>query len=107
MIRQQISECERREEEFTVLLMDLDNFKQVNDQLGHLAGDSVLCVVAERLRESLPRAGFAARWGGDEFIVVLPGLGRRVEQVRLLADQLRATLCLPMKLDDGVGQAGR
>ena len=94
------------EGELALLFLDLDHFKDVNDQLGHLTGDTVLCIVAERLRECLPRSAFAARWGGDEFIVVLPGLGRRVEQVRLVADQLRAALCMPIRLDDGTVRIG-
>jgi diguanylate cyclase (GGDEF)-like protein len=92
--------------ELALLFLDLDHFKEVNDQLGHLNGDSVLRQVAERLRENLPRSAFSARWGGDEFIVVLPGMGRRVEQVRLVAEQLRAALCMPMRLDGGVIRVG-
>jgi diguanylate cyclase (GGDEF)-like protein len=92
--------------ELALLFLDLDDFKEVNDQFGHLAGDSVLCVVADRLRETLPRIGFAARWGGDEFIVVLPGMGRRLEQVRVIAEQVRAALCLPIRLDKGVVRIG-
>jgi diguanylate cyclase (GGDEF)-like protein len=92
--------------ELALLFLDLDDFKEVNDQFGHLAGDQVLCVVADRLRETLPRIGFAARWGGDEFIVVLPGMGRRVEQVRIIAEQVRAALCLPIRLDKGVVRIG-
>jgi diguanylate cyclase (GGDEF)-like protein len=91
--------------ELALLFLDLDEFKEVNDQHGHLAGDAVLRVVAERLRESLPRAGFAARWGGDEFIVVLPGLGR-IEQVRMVAEKLRAELCVPIRLEDGTLRVG-
>ncbi len=91
--------------ELALLFLDLDDFKEVNDQHGHLAGDSVLSIVADRLRETLPRAAFAARWGGDEFIVVLPGMGR-VEQVRLVAEQVRAALCIPIRLDDGVVRTG-
>ncbi len=92
--------------ELALLFLDLDHFKEVNDQFGHLSGDAVLRLVADRLRESLPRSAFAARWGGDEFIVVLPGMGRRVEQVRHVAEQLRASLCLPMRLDGGVVRVG-
>ncbi|MFT3956124.1 MAG: EAL domain-containing protein [Piscinibacter sp.] len=91
--------------ELALLFLDLDEFKEVNDQHGHLAGDAVLKVVAERLRENLPRAGFAARWGGDEFIVVLPGLGR-IEQVRMVAEKLRAELCVPIRLEDGTVRVG-
>jgi diguanylate cyclase (GGDEF)-like protein len=92
--------------ELALLFLDLDHFKEVNDQFGHLSGDSVLRQVAERLRENLPRSAFSARWGGDEFIVVLPGMGRRVEQVRLVAEQLRAALCMPMRLEGGVVRVG-
>ena len=93
-------------DELALLFLDLDDFKEVNDQFGHLAGDAVLCMVAERLRETLPRVGFAARWGGDEFIVVLPGMGRKIEPVRLIAEQLRAALCLPIRHEKGIVRIG-
>ena len=56
-----------------VVLMDIDRFKSVNDRHGHVAGDAVLAVVAERLRSELPRPGFVARFGGEEFLAVIPG----------------------------------
>lgn len=93
------------ESELALLFLDLDKFKEINDQLGHLAGDAVLRVVAERLRECLPRSAFAARWGGDEFIVVLPGLGR-IEQVRMVAEKVRAELLVPIRLEDGTVRVG-
>jgi diguanylate cyclase len=92
--------------ELALLFLDLDDFKEVNDQFGHMAGDAVLCIVAERLRETLPRIGFAARWGGDEFIVVLPGMGRKIEPVRLIAEQVRAALCLPIRHEKGIVRIG-
>ncbi len=92
-------------DELALLFLDLDDFKDVNDQHGHLAGDVVLRVVAERLRECLPRSAFAARWGGDEFIVVLPGLGR-VEQVRMVAEKIRQELCVPIRLEAGTVRVG-
>jgi len=91
--------------ELALLFIDLDKFKEINDQLGHLAGDAVLRVVAERLRETLPRSGFSARWGGDEFIVVLPGLGR-VEQVRMVAEKICQELSVPIRLDSGTVRVG-
>jgi two-component system, cell cycle response regulator len=74
--------------QLSVLLLDIDRFKQVNDTRGHAAGDEVLRVVAGRLREAVGTGGVAGRWGGEEFLVVLPGtaaveaaaLGERVRQ---------------------------
>ena len=62
----------------SVLLIDLNDFKQVNDTLGHLAGDAVLTAVADRLRSCVRVGDTAARLGGDEFAVVLPDTGELV-----------------------------
>lgn len=56
-----------------LLMMDLDGFKEVNDTLGHAAGDALLCHVAEQIRQVCTDAIIAARLGGDEFIILLPG----------------------------------
>ncbi|MFF5231464.1 diguanylate cyclase domain-containing protein [Dactylosporangium sp. NPDC000521] len=63
-----------------VLLVDLDGFKMINDTHGHHAGDAVLVAVAERLAASVPAGGTAARIGGDEFAVLLPGSGARAAE---------------------------
>jgi PAS domain-containing protein len=57
-----------------ILFMDLDQFKQVNDTLGHAVGDMLLCKVASRLSEVLSKDALVARFGGDEFAILLPGL---------------------------------
>jgi len=57
-----------------VLFIDLDHFKQINDSLGHAAGDQVLCEAAARLGNAIRRNDTAARLGGDEFAIVLPDL---------------------------------
>lgn len=60
-----------REEEAAVIFFDLDDFKRVNDMLGHEAGDFILANVGERLRELLPKQAVIGRYGGDEFVVFL------------------------------------
>ncbi len=57
-----------------VALVDLDWFKQVNDNFGHLVGDRVLQRVVELLQDGLPEEAFCARFGGEEFVLVLPGI---------------------------------
>ena len=55
-----------------MLLLDIDHFKRVNDSYGHPAGDLVLCAFADRLRAELRAADIAGRWGGEEFLVIMP-----------------------------------
>ena len=82
-----------------VLFMDLDRFKAVNDSLGHPAGDALLREVAERLPRCLREADTAARWGGDEFIVLVPDLpGDRetaAEAVAVVIEKVQAALAKP------------
>ncbi|WP_315783540.1 GGDEF domain-containing protein [Bradyrhizobium sp. SZCCHNPS1003] len=59
-----------------IIAVDLDGFKLVNDQFGHQAGDELLCQVGARLQDCLGEAGLAARFGGDEFMLLLPAVGR-------------------------------
>ena len=80
-----------------VMFVDLDHFKELNDSLGHEAGDGLLCEVAQRLRTALEGQSVAARLGGDEFLVLLPTLLPADDPVAL-ADQLLSSLGQPLEL---------
>lgn len=70
-----LAKANRRESRVAVLFLDLDNFKVVNDSLGHEAGDSLLAAVAERLKTCLRTEDTLTRFGGDEFTILLEGVG--------------------------------
>ncbi|MBW5447352.1 EAL domain-containing protein [Cohnella sp. CFH 77786] len=78
---------ENSDSSLTVLMIDLDQFKWLNDTLGHFAGDELLRKVAERLRMAVPENGCVARLGGDEFAVLLPGV-RWEQEAEALASEL-------------------
>ncbi len=96
----------------TVMMVDIDHFKRINDSAGHLVGDEVLAEVARCIAASLREADTAGRYGGDEFGVVLPGVGR--EQARRMAEALRAAVAAqvraagnPVDLSIGLAEIGR
>ncbi len=69
----EVARCKRENSPLTVLVCDLDGFKQVNDRFGHLEGNKVLRTVAQGLQENCREYDYVARMGGDEFVIVLPG----------------------------------
>lgn len=75
---------------FSVVLVDLDKFKEVNDSMGHLEGDLVLARVGRLLEQKCRQSNVVARYGGDEFIILMPETG--VEQAQVLAERLRLWL---------------
>ena len=85
-------------EKFAVLLLDLNRFKEVNDTMGHHAGDQVLIDVSKRLSSALPQGATIARLGGDEFAVTVPDV-RSVDQACAVAERFQKTFVNPFVLD--------
>jgi diguanylate cyclase (GGDEF)-like protein len=77
----------RNDESLAVIFLDLDRFKVINDTLGHTLGDQLLQSVAERLKDSLRGGDTVARWGGDEFTILLPRIND-IEEVTLVAHRI-------------------
>ena len=96
---QALSRARRYNWHLAVLIIDVDNFKAVNDTLGHDAGDAILCQLASRLRRSIRENDTVARLGGDEFIAVIEGL-RAQEDATRAADFLTASLGAPYEVND-------
>ena len=72
-LEKELSRAQRTQGEFSVLLIDIDNFKQVNDRRGHSVGDDVLVKTASLFQSMLRKQDWAGRWGGEEFLIVVPG----------------------------------
>ncbi|MDO9623777.1 MAG: diguanylate cyclase [Pseudomonas sp.] len=87
LANQAIQEARRNPSPLCALLLDLDNFKDLNDNHGHLAGDEVLRGFANKLRDNLRQSDILCRWGGEEFIILLKDSSP--EQARLLAEKIR------------------
>jgi len=86
-LEERMSAWKRRKETFSLLMLDVDHFKALNDQHGHLAGDQVLATIARSLRGAVRREDFVARFGGEEFAVLLPNTS--LEQAMLVAEKVR------------------
>ncbi len=75
MLSASVERAKREDRPFTLLILDLDHFKRINDTFGHAFGDAVLRKVGETIKSNLRKIDFAARYGGEEFAVILPGVG--------------------------------
>lgn len=86
----EIARCQKESQPLSILMADLDHFKEVNDTWGHLAGDTVLRDVSDRLRQGLRRTESVGKYGGEEFLILLPGCSFAVARKR--AEELRTAV---------------
>ncbi len=100
LLVEEISKCNRYRRKLSVVLLDIDNFKQINDTLGHLTGDRVIQTIAGILQQHVRRQDKSGRFGGEEFMLVLPetgirGADRIAERIRReIADTVAPALSL-------------
>jgi diguanylate cyclase (GGDEF)-like protein len=106
----ELARCKRDKTSLTVMVSDMDGFKQINDRFGHLEGNRVLRLFAHSLKETSRQYDYVARMGGDEFVVLAPGLtpeaaARKAEQMRDLAHRAGTEICNEDILSLSVGKA--
>jgi diguanylate cyclase (GGDEF)-like protein/putative nucleotidyltransferase with HDIG domain len=106
----ELARCKRDNTTLTVMVSDMDGFKQINDRFGHLEGNRVLRLFAHSLKETSREYDYVARMGGDEFVVIAPGLtveamARKAEQMRELVRQAGIDVCREDILSLSVGKA--
>jgi diguanylate cyclase (GGDEF)-like protein len=89
-LREELARAQRQGSALALLMLDLDHFKQINDSCGHLGGDEALREVAARIESQVRASDTAARFGGDEFAVLMPGAG--AAEARRLAERIRAAV---------------
>lgn len=99
---QSLARARRQGTRFAVMFIDLDNFKTVNDEYGHVIGDQVLKVVADRLRDHVRQEDTAARFGGDEFVVLSEHVADE-HGVEIAAGRLLSTIARPIEIKTSAG----
>jgi diguanylate cyclase len=100
-LKQAMAQSARQNKQLALLFIDLDKFKSVNDRLGHTAGDKLLQQVAERLAASVRIGDTACRYGGDEFVIMLPEIDGRVS-VAAVIEKIRSHLDASYVVDGNV-----
>jgi two-component system, cell cycle response regulator len=100
-LKEELARAQRQGSGLTCLLIDLDRFKQINDQHGHLVGDMALREAAQRVDAHIRDSDAAARFGGDEFVVLAPGISP--EQAAALAERIRQAVSeAPLEVSNGL-----
>ncbi len=94
-----IENSEKKNYPFSIILADIDDFKQVNDKYGHLCGDTVLKEITKRMSEALRKGDIIGRWGGEEFIIILPFA--ELNAAKNIAERIKTNLLKsPIKCGD-------
>ena len=106
----ELSRAQRTDTSLAVVVCDLDGFKQVNDRFGHMAGNKVLRIIANGLREQCGPTDYVARMGGDEFVILIPGgsveeLEDKIDRMRTVARRAGDSTPEPAALSMSVGVA--
>lgn len=104
-LEQALAWARRDHSKIAVLFVDLDNFKPINDGMGHIVGDEILRTMATRMAGCMRATDTIARFGGDEFVVVMTEI-RSTEHVEMMADKLCQTLLKPVQLEYGEAVLG-
>jgi diguanylate cyclase (GGDEF)-like protein len=100
LLKREMDRAHRAKGETGVLLLDLDNFKKINDTYGHQSGDAVLKELARRLTQNVRSYDFVGRYGGEEFFIAFPGCAK--QQLCDRAESIRNAICeVPFRLEQG------
>jgi len=112
-LEKELSRAQRNQSEFSVLLIDIDDFKQVNDRWGHSAGDDALVKIASLFQSMIRKQDLVGRWGGEEFLIILPGpcsaevLAERVRSEIAGAEYSHGTASFHITVSVGVAGANQ
>ncbi|HEO98041.1 MAG TPA: EAL domain-containing protein [Epsilonproteobacteria bacterium] len=98
-LQEEIEEARESNKKLALFFIDLDNFKQINDSLGHLVGDRVLTIVAERLCATIRQKDTLARLGGDEFTIMMQDV-EKMSDAAVLAKHILETLTQPLQIEE-------
>jgi diguanylate cyclase (GGDEF)-like protein len=91
LLEEELNRNFREKKPLGVIMLDIDNFKTINDTYGHLIGDKVIIEVASRLKKQIRSYDKIGRYGGDELLLILPGLSR--QDAKSIAERLRKSVC--------------
>ncbi|MEH7179192.1 GGDEF domain-containing protein [Neobacillus vireti] len=99
---------EQKDQRFAILLLDVNDFKSVNDRFGHKTGDEFLILITNQLKKSVRKTDIVARWGGDEFLILSPDIQHKEDLDSLLANihqHLKQLSCNEINISVSIGSA--